>query len=152
MNNFEVRSFKKLLCLSKLMQNLNPKLELTTKSLTSFYEILSEPSSPIIRDATLLRFQYSVEIFWRLMKDYLCVHEGFVCESPKSCIKMTFKVGLMDEEETMQALDMIDKNEEIRHVTDHVNFEGARKTYPAEVRGQKNWHIRIFCARRGKGR
>ncbi|WP_156151256.1 MULTISPECIES: hypothetical protein [unclassified Methanosarcina] len=46
------------------MQNLNSKLELTTKSLISFHEFLSEPYSPIIRDATLLRFQCSVEIFW----------------------------------------------------------------------------------------
>ncbi|MDD3246670.1 MAG: hypothetical protein PHF18_07455 [Methanosarcina sp.] len=30
------------------MQNLNLKLELTTKSLTSLREILSEPYSPII--------------------------------------------------------------------------------------------------------
>jgi len=105
------------------MQNLNVKLELTTKSLTSYNEILSEPYSPIIRDATMLRFQRSVEIFWRLLKDYLCVHEGFVCGSPKSCIKMAFKVGLMDEEETIQALEMIDRKEEIRHIAEHINFE-----------------------------
>jgi hypothetical protein len=115
------------------MQNLNLKLELTTKYLTYFHEILSEPYSPIIRDATLLRFQHSVEIFWRLLKDYLCVHEGFVCESPKSCIKIAFKVGLMDEEETVQALEMIDKNEEIRHVTDHVNFEEAAEEIYRQV-------------------
>lgn len=105
------------------MNNLTLKLELTTKSLTSFHEILSEPYSPIIRDATLLRFQRSVEIFWKLLKDYLFVHEGFVCESPKSCIKMAFKVGLMDEEETIQALEMIDRKEEIRHIAEYVNFE-----------------------------
>jgi len=29
----------------------------------------------------------------------------------------------MDEEETVQALEMIYKKEEIRHVTDHANFE-----------------------------
>jgi len=112
------------------MQNLNLKLELTTKSLSSFHEILSEPYSPIIRDATLLRFQRSVEIFWRLLKDYLCVHEGFVCESPKSCIKMAFKVGLMDEEETVQALEMLDRRTEIKNIAEHANFEeAAEETY-----------------------
>lgn len=29
----------------------------------------------------------------------------------------------MDEEETVQALAMIDKKENIRHITDHINFE-----------------------------
>lgn len=90
------------------MQNLNFKIELATKSLTSLQEILSEPYSPIIRDVTFFRFKRSVEIFWRLLKDYLFVHEGFVCESPKSCMRMVFKVGLMDEEETVKALEMID--------------------------------------------
>jgi hypothetical protein len=71
----------------------------------------------------LLRFQRSVEIFWKLLKDYLCIHEGFVCESPKFCIRTAFKVRLMDEEETVKALEMIDRKEEIRHVTEHVNFE-----------------------------
>lgn len=106
-----------------LMQNLNLKLELSTKCLISLQEILSEPYSPIIRDATLFRFKRSVEIFWKLIKNYLFVHEGFVCESPKSCIKMVFKVELMDEEETVQALKMIDEKEEIRHVAEHINFE-----------------------------
>ncbi|AKB26789.1 putative nucleotidyltransferase [Methanosarcina siciliae T4/M] len=105
------------------MQNLNLKRELTTKSLTSFHEILSEPYSPIIRDATLLRFQRSVEIFCSLLKDYLCIHEGFVCESPKSCIKRTFKVEFMDEEETVQALEMLDRREEIKNIAEHSNFE-----------------------------
>jgi len=36
---------------------------------------------------------------------------------------MAFKVRLMDEEETVQSLEMIDKKEEIRHVADHGNFE-----------------------------
>jgi hypothetical protein len=45
----------------------------------------------------LLRFQRSVEIFWKLLKDYLCANEGFVSESLKACIKMAFKVRLVDE-------------------------------------------------------
>jgi len=59
-------------------------------------------------------------LYW---KDYTCIDEGFVCESPKSCMRMALRVGLMDEEETVQALKMIDEKEEIRHVAEHVNFE-----------------------------
>jgi hypothetical protein len=105
------------------MQNLNLKLELTTKFLTYFHEILSEPYLPIICGASLLRFQRSTEIFWRLLKDYPGVYEGLICESPKSRMKTAFKVGFMDEEETVQALEIIDKKEEIRNITEHVNFE-----------------------------
>jgi nucleotidyltransferase substrate binding protein (TIGR01987 family) len=105
------------------MQNLNLKLGLATKSLTSLQEILSEPYSPIIRDATLSRFKRSVEIFWKLVKDYLCAHEGFVCESPKSCMRMAFKVGLMDEEEAVKALEMIDIKLKSEHACQEEDLE-----------------------------
>lgn len=39
----------------------------------------------------------------------------------------------MDEEETVQALEVIDKNEEIRHVTDHANFEEAAEEIYRQV-------------------
>ena len=90
------------------MNNLSFKLELATKSLTSLHEIFSETYSSVVRDATLFRFKRSVEIFWRLLKDYLCVHEGFVCDSPKSCVRMAFKVGLITEEEAVKSLELID--------------------------------------------
>lgn len=105
------------------MQNLNFKIKTATKILNSLHETLSEPYSPIIRDATLLRFKQAVEIFWKLLKDYLCVFEGFVCESPGSCMRSAFKVGLMSKVETVQILEMIDKREEIKNITEHVNFE-----------------------------
>lgn len=105
------------------MQNLNLKTKTATKSLTSFQEILLEPNSPIIRDAALLRFEQSVEIFWRLLKNYLCVHEGLLCESPGSCMRTAFKVGLMSEAEMVQAIKIIEKREEIENITKNVNFE-----------------------------
>jgi hypothetical protein len=111
-------TFKETNSKELLMQNMILKIKLATKSLISFNEVLSEPYSPIIRDATLFRFKLSVEVLWRLMKDYLFVHEGFVCESPKSCMRMAFKVGLTDEEETVKALEMIDlkiKSEDVCH-------------------------------------
>jgi hypothetical protein len=105
------------------MNYLNLKLELTTKSLTSLHEALSGPYSLIIRDATFIRFKRSVEIFWRLMEDYLFVHEGFVCESPKSCMRMAFKIGLMDEEETVKSLEMIDLRLKSEHACQEEDLE-----------------------------
>lgn len=46
---------------------------------------------------------------------------------------MAFKVGLMDEEETVQSLEMIDKKEEIRYITDHANFEEAAEEIYRQV-------------------
>lgn len=48
------------------------------------------------------------------MKDYLFVHEGFVCESPKLCMRMALKIGLMDEFlENEMLIDAVIRNLEI---------------------------------------
>jgi hypothetical protein len=90
------------------MQNLKHKLEPRTAFLTSLPEILSEPYSAIFCDATLVYIQVQRRDFLELLKDYHCAHEVFVYESPKSFMRMTFKVGLMGEEEAAKALEMID--------------------------------------------
>jgi hypothetical protein len=65
------------------------------------------------------------------MKDYLFVHEGFVCESPKSCMRMASKVGLMNEEETVKALEMID----LRLKSEHACQEEDVEEIYRQVRG-----------------
>lgn len=90
-----------------------------------FYISINSPRalSLIIRDVTLFRFKRSVEIFWKLLKDYLFVHEGFVCESPKSCMRMASKVGLMYEEKTVKALEMIDLRLKSEHACQEEDVE-----------------------------
>ena len=39
-------------------------------------EILKEPYSIIIRDATIQRFEYTFEAFWKFIKEYLKQEEG----------------------------------------------------------------------------
>ena len=55
------------------------------KALRTLKEITEEKYSVIVRDAAIQRFEYSFEIFWKLVKEYLNVKEGIVCNSPKSC-------------------------------------------------------------------
>lgn len=57
------------------------------------------------------------------MKNDLFVHEGFVCESPNSCMRMAFKVGLMDEEETVKALEIIDLRFKSEHACQEEDLE-----------------------------
>ena len=47
-----------------------------SENLTSSQELIPQPYSPIVRHATLPRFKRSVEILWRLLTDYLCIHKG----------------------------------------------------------------------------
>jgi hypothetical protein len=51
------------------MEKLKIIAEETGRALTTLKEITEEPYSIIIRDASIQRFEYSFEIFWKLLKN-----------------------------------------------------------------------------------
>ncbi|MEW5766292.1 MAG: nucleotidyltransferase substrate binding protein [bacterium] len=54
----------------------------------------------IVRDAAIQRFEYTFEAIWKFLKEYLKQEEGIMCNSPKSCFREAFSLGLLTEEET----------------------------------------------------
>ncbi len=68
-----------------------------------------------MRDSCLLRFSYSFDVGWKLLKKYLAVQMGLICDSPKTCIREAFKNGLFTENETEQWLVMVDDRDQIAH-------------------------------------
>jgi nucleotidyltransferase substrate binding protein (TIGR01987 family) len=89
------------------------------RSIRTLKDILQEPFTVIIRDAAIQRFEYTFEAFWKFIKDYLRAKEGIVCNSPKSCFRELFSVGVITEEETIRLLEMTDD----RNMTSHTYKE-----------------------------
>jgi nucleotidyltransferase substrate binding protein (TIGR01987 family) len=106
------------------MEKLRAKLETAQKTLKTFEEILKEPYSKIVRDASIQRFEYSSEVFWKVVKIYLEYQEGIVCNSPKSCFREMFSVGLIDENKTTKLLEMTDDRNLTSHTYDEDLAEG----------------------------
>lgn len=105
------------------MEKLKLRHETTIKALKTLKEIVEEPYSTIVRDAAIKRFEYSFDIFWKLIKDYLRVQEGVECASPKSCFREAFKVGILSEEETVKVLEMTDNRNLSTHTYDEEAVE-----------------------------
>ncbi len=112
------------------MEKLKLRSEAAIKALKTLKEIVEEPYSTIVRDASFKRFEYSFDIFWKLIKDYLRVREGIECASPKSCFREAFKVGILSEEETVKALEMTDD----RNLSTHTYDEEAIEEIYQQVR------------------
>jgi len=106
------------------MEKLKLRSETAIKALKTLEEIVDEPYSTIVRDASIKRFEYSFDIFWKLIKDYLRVQEGIECASPKSCFREAFKVGILSEEETVKILEMTDDRNLSTHTYDEEAIEG----------------------------
>ncbi|MEW6609939.1 MAG: HI0074 family nucleotidyltransferase substrate-binding subunit [bacterium] len=89
------------------------------KALDTLKQILEEPFSIIVRDATIQRFEYTFEAIWKFLKEYLREQEGIICNSPKSCFREAFSLELLTEEETVGFLEMTDD----RNMTTHIYKE-----------------------------
>lgn len=105
------------------MEKLKLRSETAIKALKTLEEIVDEPYSTIVRDASIKRFEYSFDIFWKVIKDYLRVEEGIECASPKSCFREAYKVGIISEEETVKVLEMTDDRNLCTHTYDEEAIE-----------------------------
>ena len=108
------------------MERLTERLETTRRALVSFEEILAEPKSRIVRDASIHRFEYTFEACWKTAKLFLKHHEGTDINSPKSAVRTSFQIGLLDEPEARLGIAMADD----RNLTVHTyNEDLAEEIY-----------------------
>ncbi|MFH1565297.1 MAG: HI0074 family nucleotidyltransferase substrate-binding subunit [bacterium] len=67
------------------------------KSLKRLEEILGQEESETIRDAAIQRFEFTIELAWKLAQKFL-KSEEIICRSPKECLKEAFKFGLIKDD------------------------------------------------------
>ena len=97
------------------MERLKVKHKDAVKSLKTFKDVLGEDFSVIVRDASIQRFEYTFEAFWKFLKGYLREKEGIVANSPKGCFREIFSLGFLTEEETEGLLEMTDDRNNTSH-------------------------------------
>ncbi len=122
------------------MEKLGRRIKEAEKALETLREIQREPYSLIVRDATIQRFEYTFEIFWKLVKEYLYNHEGIECNSPKSCFREASSVGLLSEEQTITCLEMTDD----RNLTSHTYVEEVAESIYEKIRDYNELMDTVF--------
>ncbi len=71
------------------------------------------------RDATIQRFEYSVDTTWKYLKLFLFTFHGIEMNSPKTVLKEIYKNGIINDSDISCALDMVDA----RNITSHAYDE-----------------------------
>lgn len=102
-----------------MMKLLEKKITDARRAYETLQDVLNEPYSKISRDAAIQRFEYTVEAIWKCLQLFLKEREGIECYSPKACFREAGGVGLLNEDETIKALEMIDD----RNLTSHTYQE-----------------------------
>ncbi|RWZ54555.1 DUF86 domain-containing protein [Halobacillus fulvus] len=109
------------------MERLHKRLEAAQNALAAFQKLvnLNNPND-VERDAAIQRFEFSFEASWKAAKQYLYDVEGVDAGSPKSVIRSCREVYLLEDEETVLALEMVND----RNLTVHTyNEEVAIKIH-----------------------
>jgi len=111
------------------MEKLKERLQSCEAALTTLDEALHLPFSIIVRDAAIQRFEYSFESTWKLLKGYLEVQEGIICNSPKGCFREALQTGLLSREDSETCLIMTDD----RNLTSHTYLEALAERIYAQL-------------------
>lgn len=101
------------------MGKLDEKYRSAEKALQTLDEVLKETYTPIIRDASIQRFEYTFEICWKTLQAYLKQEEGIIANSPKTVFREALAADIFDAEEVEKALQMTDD----RNLTTHTYHE-----------------------------
>ncbi len=81
-------------------------------------ETYNDNNSRIIVDAMIQRFEFCVELSWKLLKDYLSSENVGDFNSPRSVMKESYKMGLITEGELW--LDMLEDRNLTSHTYDEI--------------------------------
>ena len=71
-------------------ERVEAEIALLGKATATLAEILAEPLTVIVRDATIQRFEYTFEVAWKAMQ-VAAEYMGNLCHSPREAIKIALR-------------------------------------------------------------
>lgn len=112
------------------------RLTIAGDALATLEALVDLPSpSEIERDAAIQRFEYTFDSVWKAAQAIL-VEEGLVSNSPKATVRHCRSLGLLDDEEAVQAMAALGD----RNLTIHT----YNRRLAAEIYGRLGPHARLF--------
>lgn len=100
-----------------------------TKAVAKLEAALAADKTDIVRDSCIKRYEICYELAWKAVQEYLKNQGMEVCNTPKSCFKQAFRLGLIANEPLFS--EMV-KN---RNLTSHTYDEDLADKIYSELHG-----------------
>ena len=110
----------KILSFRNAVNNLLESLELDLGN----YDKVAVDS---IKSGQIQKFEFSVELLWKTLKFYLLDKYGEDVKTPKTVIKKTLELEIIDYAVYEKSIEMINWRNELSHIYDREHFEKLRK-------------------------
>jgi len=115
--------------INKKLDDFRSALKRVEEALSKTAENANKTEYPFFRDSTIQRFEFTLEIAWKSIKQFLLEQEGIECRSPKGCVREFFGAGYLDESQASLMLQMIDD----RNLATHTYHETLAEEIYADI-------------------
>ncbi len=78
------------------MNKLDVLFEDCQKAIDRLSKVLKQEKNEFIRDSAIKRFEFTFDLYWKLLKTFLEENLGVICNSPKGCFREAFTQQLID--------------------------------------------------------
>ncbi len=75
-----------------------------------------------IKNGMAQKFEYSIELSWKLIKLYLLKNDGLDTKSPKQSVKSFYLTGYIDEPAYLNLISMVDDRNKLSHIYSEEEF------------------------------
>ena len=73
-------------------------------------EVLDLDETDVVRDSAIKRFEFTLDISWKMLKTFLEEEKGMICVSPKECFREAYRQSIIDyDEDWIEFVDLRNK-------------------------------------------
>lgn len=101
---------------SAALEDFKAALEI---DVSSFDELTAD----VIKNGQVQKFEFTIELLWKLLKVFLFERHGVDAPSPKQAVRRYFELGFCEYEESEGLLEAVDLRNMLSHVYKKETFE-----------------------------
>lgn len=120
---------------------LERNLELFKKAMDRFSEVLQEPESSIVMDATIQRFEFTYELMWKTLKVFLEDVHGVRTVSPRQVFVEGYSLSIIEKEDIF--LEMIKSRNLLSHTYNEEQAVEIYKKCPSFLSAMKELYAKL---------
>lgn len=102
------------------------------KALQKLEEVLEAPKNEIVRDSSIQRFEFTLDLSWKMLKAYLEETKGVLCHNPKDCFREAYRQKVIGYDDKW--IHLVDLRNETSHTYNEDLAETIYQQLPEALR------------------
>ena len=109
------------------------------RALQRLEDVLRQEKNEYIRDSAIKRFEFTFDLSWKFLKEFLEKDRGVICASPKGCFREAYRQGLFEYDDFW--IEMTDMRNQTAHTYREETAEEIFNKLPAALE-----HFRLLLS------